>query len=146
LTFEIVLSSYALGKSISKAVDTGTGCTLDSGIIMNYRPNMRFYNIINTIIKISQSKPDNYVIEQNYPNPFNSSTKFRFSIKEAELVTLRLFDVQGRNVTIIAHDYLNPGVYEKTFSTDDFVLASGVYYYSFTAGDFRAVKKLVVLK
>lgn len=142
----IVLSSFYPGKSVCKSANTGAGCTLDSGIAYNYRPNMRHYNVINTIIKISQSQPDKFVIEQNYPNPFNSGTKFRFSVKEAELVTIRLFDIQGRNVTIIAHDFLKPGVYEKTFSTADFVLASGVYYYSFTAGDFRVVKKLVYLK
>ena len=141
-----VYSSYIPNKTIHRSSNAGTGCSLDSGIVMNYRPNIKIPFIINTVIKISENTPSDYNIEQNYPNPFNSNTKFRFSVNKSTLVRLSVFDVTGKLVCTLLNVYLTPGVYEKSFSLEDYFIASGIYYYVFNADDYTQIKRMVVLK
>ena len=94
--------------------------------------------------------PDKYVLEQNYPNPFNPNTKIRYSIPSSQnplpegarggLVTLKVYDLLGREVATLVNEQQQPGNYEVTF--DGSRLASGVYFYRLRAGNFVAAKKL----
>ncbi len=122
------------------------GCTLDSGVVQNVRPNFSMNNIVDGVKKITGIAPDGYSIDQNYPNPFNGNTKFKFRIKEYSPVTLSLYDVLGRQEVVVFSEPLGPGEYEKIFSLSDHPLPSGIYYYVFVTNGFVSVKKLVVLK
>jgi hypothetical protein len=88
------------------------------------------------------SLPEGYSLEQNYPNPFNPSTRIEFSIPRAEYVTLKVYDVLGREVAVLANSALTPGNYKVIFNRND--LASGVYFYRIQAGEFVQTKKLVL--
>lgn len=89
-------------------------------------------------------RPDHFSLDQNYPNPFNPTTNVRFTISEMRFVTLRIYDMLGREVSTLVHQTLDPGVYSKVW--DASVASTGVYYYVLTAGEFSSVKKMILLK
>ncbi len=85
-----------------------------------------------------------YRLEQNFPNPFNPSTSISYSIPEGGLVTLSVFDLNGREVAQLVSGEQNAGSYSVEFSGDK--LPSGIYYYRLTANSFGAVQKMVLMK
>jgi len=88
--------------------------------------------------------PLKYELLQNYPNPFNPSTTIRYSIPEAGVVKLILYDILGNELAILSNEYKAAGTYSIEFNADK--LPSGVYIYSLKSGDFISSKKLIVLK
>jgi hypothetical protein len=85
-----------------------------------------------------------YLLHQNYPNPFNPSTNISFSIKRDGIVTLKVFDILGREVTTLVDEQLKAGQHSVNFNGRG--LASGIYFYKLTTGEFSSVKKLQLLK
>ena len=85
-----------------------------------------------------------YRLEQNYPNPFNPVTNFDFTIAETRLVTLKIYDVLGKEVATLANTTMNPGTYAIPWDASK--LPSGIYFYRLQAGQFTQTKKLIVLK
>lgn len=83
-------------------------------------------NLLTSIDKDKHTLPGTFYIEQNFPNPFNPSTKIRFSISKPGLVTLKVYDVLGREVAETFKDYLEPGQYENTWNASRY--ASGIYF------------------
>jgi len=88
--------------------------------------------------------PDNYSLEQNFPNPFNPTTKIRYSLKDDCHVSLSVYDVLGNKVASLVNSYQNAGMYEIIFNGSN--LSSGIYFYQLKAGEFTAIKKLVIIK
>jgi hypothetical protein len=88
--------------------------------------------------------PGTFKLEQNYPNPFNPKTTISFSIPEVNKVTLKLYNLLGNEVATLVNEYKNPGKYSIEFNGSN--MTSGVYMYSLNAGNFTAVKKLVLVK
>lgn len=85
-----------------------------------------------------------YALAQNFPNPFNGQTSFTFSIPSDELVSLKVFDLLGRDVATVISKNLEAGVHTVNWNAEG--LASGVYMYKLTAGSFAETKKLVFMK
>jgi serine protease len=83
-------------------------------------------------------------LSQNYPNPFNPSTSFKFQVSSFGLVTLRIYDVLGREISTLVNEMRPAGVY--TIRWDASLLPSGVYFYRLRAGDFVGTKKMVFAK
>lgn len=87
---------------------------------------------------------------QNYPNPFNPSTIIQYAVSSpenrtgAQLVTLKVFDVLGKEIATLVNDEKTPGNYEIEFNGQN--LASGMYYYRLRAGDYVETKKMVLMK
>lgn len=90
------------------------------------------------------STPSNYNLSQNYPNPFNPSTTIEFSLPKSELVELKVYNILGKEVATLVSNKLNQGNHTYTFDGKN--LASGIYYYQLVAGDYRQVKKMILLK
>ncbi len=88
--------------------------------------------------------PEDYFLSQNYPNPFNPTTKINYSIKESGHVTLKVYDILGREVAVLVNENKPAGSYTVEFNAAN--LPSGVYIYKLTAGKFTAVKKLILMK
>jgi hypothetical protein len=88
--------------------------------------------------------PATFSLHQNYPNPFNPATNIKFQIPISSFVTLRVFDLLGREVATLVNEEMRPGSYERTFDASG--LSSGIYFYRLRAGSFVETKKLVVLK
>ncbi|MGA7161756.1 MAG: T9SS type A sorting domain-containing protein [Bacteroidota bacterium] len=89
--------------------------------------------------------PKEYSLAQNYPNPFNPSTKIFYELPKESRVSLIVYDVLGREVAALVDKMQEPGSYTVTFSTLD-GRASGVYFYRIHAGNYIAVKKMMLLK
>ncbi|MDK9700520.1 MAG: T9SS type A sorting domain-containing protein [bacterium] len=88
--------------------------------------------------------PTEYALEQNMPNPFNPTTEIRYAVKEAGLVTLKVFDITGREVATLVNGNYPANSYRISF--DATKLSAGVYFYQIRVNDFYAVRKMVVAK
>jgi hypothetical protein len=95
-------------------------------------------------VKIEINQPDVFYLGQNYPNPFNPSTNIKYSIPQDENVTLKVFDILGKEVTTLVNGYQQAGTFDVVFNGSN--LASGVYYYQLKAGDLTSTKKLMLTK
>jgi hypothetical protein len=89
--------------------------------------------------------PAVFALMQNYPNPFNPSTSIEYYLPKQSLVSLKIFDVLGREVASLVNNELKPaGDYNVVFNAEN--LTTGVYYYKLTAGEFTDIKKMVLVK
>jgi len=95
-------------------------------------------------IRVSNLVPAEYSLEQNYPNPFNPSTEIKFSIPQTTNVTLKVFDVLGREVVTLIDEQVEAGTHSLVFRAAN--LASGVYYYTIITENFIQTKKMLLLK
>jgi len=99
------------------------------------------------IKQISSVVPDKFCLYQNYPNPFNPVTSIRYNLPKSSMVTLKVYDVLGREVETLVNDFQQAGMYETKFpSNSNPNLASGVYFYKLITGDFVAVKRMLLVK
>ena len=85
-----------------------------------------------------------YNLEQNYPNPFNPNTLIKYSVAEGGFVNVSIFNILGEKVATLVNNNLQTGNYEINFDASS--LSSGVYFYSIESGDFKAVRKMIVMK
>ncbi|MEB2328861.1 MAG: T9SS type A sorting domain-containing protein [Ignavibacteriaceae bacterium] len=88
--------------------------------------------------------PENFKIAQNYPNPFNPVTKIDFQLPIDAMVTLKVFDLTGREVAQVVNEFKTAGYYSVQF--DGSSLASGMYIYQISAGEFIQMKKMLLVK
>jgi hypothetical protein len=88
--------------------------------------------------------PNGFVLEQNYPNPFNPTTVIKFQVSSSKFVSLKVYDVLGREVKTLVNEKLEAGSYETTFDATG--LASGIYFYRLQSGEFVSTKRLLLLK
>jgi hypothetical protein len=139
--YYLSLSQFA-GQNIFIAFQhkdiNGHGCALDSVVVFNS-------NSIG-IKKIGNTIPDKPELFQNYPNPFNPATNIKYQITNnmPRQVTLKVFDVLGKQVKTLVNEKLNAGTYETTFYGSG--LTSGIYFYKLETDDFSAVKSMILIK
>lgn len=88
--------------------------------------------------------PSAYSLKQNYPNPFNPSTKISYSIPKEGPVSLKVYDIRGKELKTLVNQRQTPGYYEVDFKAE--YLPSGVYFYQLKAGDFAGVGRMLYLK
>lgn len=88
--------------------------------------------------------PSEFSLSQNYPNPFNPNTKISYLLPNAGNVTLKVFDVLGKEVATLVNEEKQVGSYEVQF--DGNRLTSGIYFYQIKTGDFTETKKMILLK
>lgn len=104
----------------------------------------------NTTVNVDESNaiPYQFRLEQNYPNPFNPSTIINFEVPTADKVELKIFDVTGREVAVLANETKSPGRYTVEFNTSNYNenFSSGVYFAELKCGALRTVKKLMFVK
>ncbi len=101
---------------------------------------------------------NNYSLFQNYPNPFNPSTTIKFQVPERAFVTLKVYDILGREVSTLVNEEKERGIYSVEFSSgalnqrasggasNQYGFSSGVYFYTLKAGSFISTKKFILLK
>lgn len=112
---------------------------------IDYNGNFEYFNLSN---EIGIGVPTRYDLSQNYPNPFNPSTKINFDIPFDGKVSVKLFDVSGREVTTLVNEVKAAGYYTINFNATN--LSSGAYFYTINADNngqsFVATKKMMLLK
>ncbi|HQJ47346.1 MAG TPA: T9SS type A sorting domain-containing protein, partial [Ignavibacteriaceae bacterium] len=87
---------------------------------------------------------NNFNLEQNYPNPFNPSTTIKYSVAERSNVNIKVYDMLGKEVASLVNTVKEAGSYEVNFNASN--LASGMYVYTITAGNFTSSKKMMLMK
>jgi len=118
-----------------------TGCVLD-GVV--------YGDTTLTIAKLINSNvPEKFMLEQNYPNPFNAMTNFKFDIplwngEGEKFVTVKIYDISGKKITTLINEELQPGTYAVRWDATG--CASGVYFYTLTAREFRETKSMILIK
>ena len=130
-----VAFAIAAGKSVQEATDA---------IIESRLKYQSLTDVKNSL----NGTPLTFELDQNYPNPFNPSTAIRYSVPAGktsmQLVTLKVYDVLGREVSTLVNEEKSAGNYEIKFNAT--TLPSGVYFYRFVAGNFHQTKKMILLK
>lgn len=109
-----------------------------------YVDNVYFYNSATAVKEISGSLPLDYGLGQNYPNPFNPTTRISFSLPRTDHATLTVYNMMGQKVATLLDRFMNAGTFQLEFNAAE--LPSGVYHYSFTAGNYSAVKRMMLIK
>jgi len=87
---------------------------------------------------------DKFALNQNYPNPFNPTTKISFSLPKGEFVTVKIFDISGKEISELVNGELNAGTYEYQFNGSN--LSSGTYFYQIKTSNFSEIKKMTLVK
>ena len=95
-------------------------------------------------VSVNISIPLEFALKQNYPNPFNPTTKINYQIPKASFVTLRVYDVLGKEVATLVNEEKSAGSYE--FQFDGSELSSGIYFYKLNAGSFTQINKMTMIK
>ena len=122
----------------------------NNNVLYVVKPGEGLYILTNDLItdvnenKITDSRPNSYDLFQNYPNPFNPSTIIKYSIPKEENVTLKIYDVLGREIKTLVNEAKPAGNYEVEFDGSN--LSSGIYFYQIQTGDYTETKKMLLLK
>ena len=118
-------------------IDTGNkGSNDDSLILVNQYTGVNDHNQPNI--------PNNYSLAQNYPNPFNPTTTINYQLQFSGRVTLKVFNILGREVAALVNEDKPAGNYSVNFDAGR--LSSGIYFYRLQSGNFIATKKMILLK
>lgn len=125
-----ILKIYDRAKSL-------TGVIKSWGITLTYSPNIG-------IKKISNEIPDRFLLYQNYPNPFNPKTNIKYQITKSSNVSIKIYDLLGREIVTLVNEKLQPGLYETQFDANQ--LPSGIYFYKFDAGELKDTKRMILIK
>jgi len=102
------------------------------------------YSQTTGIQQISSEIPYKYSLSQNYPNPFNPVTNLEFGISKQGFVSLKIYNMLGKEVATIVNSNLNPGTYKYDFDAAE--LTSGIYFYKLETENFFAIKKMMLVK
>lgn len=97
-----------------------------------------------TSVETSKNIVTNYALSQNFPNPFNPSTLISYQIPASGLVTIKVYNVIGKEVAALVNEYQQSGNHSKEFSANG--LTSGVYFYTIKSGSYSATKKMILMK
>jgi len=96
------------------------------------------------VVKTGADLPTEFALSQNYPNPFNPTTLIKYELPEDCQVKLAIYNVVGQRVTTLVDGEQSPGYKAVIWNAQH--LASGVYFYKLTAGDFTSIRKMLLLK
>ena len=102
------------------------------------------------LLSIDESMvPEAFALHQNYPNPFNPTTTINYDIPESQIVSIMIYDVMGREVRTLINEFQEVGYRTIRWDATDNLgrsVSAGMYIYTIQAGDFRQVRKMVLLK
>jgi gluconolactonase len=112
--------------------------------------NVYRYRLPATSVKDRGTLPEGFELYQNYPNPFNPTTTLSFTVAHRSFVSLKIYDVLGKEVATLINEERTPGEYEKEFNTSETIqatsLPSGIYFYQLQAGNPHSGLEQVFLK
>ncbi len=120
-----------------------------TGIFIQSEPTFNSNNDSTTSVEETETAlPEEYKLLQNYPNPFNPSTIIEYQITNPEFVSLKIYDILGKEIAIPVNEFQSAGYYKISFNANTVGsrLASGIYFYKLTAGNFSKIKQMLLLK
>ncbi len=157
----VEIASYRFSPAL-RGKGTTTGATnyafLDAGVEVGqrYTYRLRSFDLDGTIhdypqtVSVEVREPIsqrvfNYDLSQNFPNPFNPTTSIKYSIREAGNVSLKVYDLLGREVLTLVNQVQAPGEYQVSFDASS-LTASGMYIYRLQSGNFTRTMKMLLVK
>jgi endonuclease I len=138
---------YGKGNSNSPVAYEFTDKNLMSGIYkyrlkqIDYNGNYAYYTLSGEVII---GTPVKFALLQNYPNPFNPTTNIKYQIPNNKFVTLKIFDMLGKEISTLVNEKQNAGTYEVKFNGSR--LSSGIYFYKLESNGSSQVKKMLLVK
>jgi len=99
-----------------------------------------------TDIQDNSVRPNEFLLFQNYPNPFNPSTVISYQLSVFSKVSLKVYDVLGKEIATLVTEEQQPGNYNYELGIRNYELSSGIYFYQLRAGSFIQTKKMIILK
>ena len=141
--------SDPIGKSYEEAVSYN----LEWGNYMDTADRFTFlgdpaltiaHSVITSLLVSNAARPSSFELEENYPNPFNPTTVIVYKLPAYTSVSLKVYDMLGREVKSLVNESQSAGSHSVTFNASG--LASGIYFYRLQAGSYAATKKLLLLK
>ena len=148
-------ASKISGLNVTNIIGNGHNVHYDSTLSGNSYLHALTYNLVNGgyltpgavtigINEINSTVPSEYKLGQNYPNPFNPTTKINFSIMNSGLVTLKVYNNLGKEISTLVNQNLNNGTYTCEFNGNG--LPSGVYFYRLKTGGYTETRKMFLIK
>ncbi len=139
-------SAGANGVAVPKKLGGNNffGATATDEMYMDDYSYMPGANWITGITQNGNTVPVEYALSQNYPNPFNPTTKINFALPKSGLVTMKVYDILGKEVATLVNEVKNAGSYSVDFNASN--LTSGMYFYKVSVNGFSDVKKMLLLK
>ena len=101
-------------------------------------------NLVSSVNLDNKNIPASFKLDQNYPNPFNPTTKIEFSIKKSGFVTLKIYDVLGKELATLVNENLPAGNFDVNWNAQNF--ESGIYLYRLQTNNFTDTKKMLLIK
>ena len=133
------------GLVIRNAVVDTTQVTINSTSTSAFIMEVNGYlNPLTSVVDKNVAKINSFSLSQNYPNPFNPGTEIEYSIPQQEYVTLKVFDITGKEIYTLVNREEPAGKHLVNFVAKD--LASGIYFYRLNAGSYTAIHKMILLK
>jgi len=144
-----VSESINLNAYINKTVKFRFTMYTDNGLPGDgfYFDDFKVVNYTNTyagIINTSNEIPTVYSLSNNYPNPFNPSTNIKFGIPKDGFVSMKVYDITGREVSNLISQQMKAGQYEVNFNAS--AISSGVYFYRLNVNNFTGTKSMVIIR
>ena len=143
--YSTVYATTMTGMQLGYYMDGITGCSTASVNTVTARPNVCF--TMSTVTGANNQYtevPTKYELSQNYPNPFNPVTKINFALPKQGFVTLKIYDVLGREVKTLVNEIKSAGQYSVDFNASEF--SSGVYFYKLETNGFSNIKRMMLIK
>jgi len=141
-------TSYDIAMDIAVTLNNKVIITGFSELVIDNAANMSYISTaafdMSSELTTANNTPLKYSLHQNYPNPFNPSTTIKFDLATGNNVKLAVYDMLGRENSVLVNQYLSAGSYTINFINSD--LASGIYFYRLTAGNFTDIKKMTLVK
>lgn len=108
----------------------------------------RIINWLDSPVGVDENEPNNipesFELQQNFPNPFNPSTTIKYNIPQTSFVSIKVYDLIGKEIATIVNEVKQSGIHQVSFNGEN--LSSGVYFYKMSAGEHTVVKKMNLLK
>jgi hypothetical protein len=137
-----IFTAFIVGKGGDPLNSIDVAKSLSDEIQLFYENNLGYPIVLNTNDETTQV--NNFILEQNYPNPFNPITRIKYQIPELHFVTLKVYDILGREIVTLIKEEKPAGSYELDWNATG--LPSGVYFYRLRVGKFIESKKMVLAK
>lgn len=141
-------TSYDIAMDIAVTPTNKVIITGFSELVIDNAANMSYISTtsldFSSELTTANTTPYRYSLHQNYPNPFNPSTTISFELAAGNNVKLAIYDMLGRESSVLVNQYLSAGSYTINFTNSN--LASGIYFYRLTAGSFTDIKKMTLVK
>ena len=137
-----IIVAYTVGRGTDALNSITVAREIVQYIHEEYERN--FSTIVGVEEEDKEELPSSFTLYQNYPNPFNPTTSIEYQVASIGKISLKVYDILGREIATLLNEVKHPGNYEVTFNASE--LPSGVYFYRLNAGEFSESRKMLLIK